>query len=235
MGQNCEQNGHTSACVQLIGLAVACIAARGMTDGDGPPRAQQMADRILEFACESGIGRSFDEGEKSMLARPAGAWSQMERNQASWLFEGLSVLAWAVKQSQLPAFETKCHATQVGLALGLFKPGTAEQMGLWPMRSLEEITPWAAHYFALNWRLHHYFVKPEKIDFEVVLRDQNWPPSVRKSLDLIDGDLILDGRALPEVGEARLSEVFGIVRERCKAFRWLTGYDASYATVAPVQ
>jgi hypothetical protein len=58
MGQNCEQNGHTSACVQLIGLAVACIAARGMTDGDGPPRAQQMADRILEFASESATARN---------------------------------------------------------------------------------------------------------------------------------------------------------------------------------
>jgi len=234
MGQECRPEGHTSDCVHRMGLAVACMTARGLTDGDESPKAQKMADRILEFTLEAGLAASFDAGEMGMLQAPAGSWSPAERNQARWLAQGIAVLAWTLGQAELPASGVRCQAAPVSLALGLFRPGMREQIGAWEMRGLEEILPWAAHYFALNWRLHQYLAKPEKFDFAGLLRDPKWQRSVRDGIELADGDLTIDGRPLQQVGQERLYEVFAIVRERCKAFRWLTGYDKSYATVTRV-
>jgi hypothetical protein len=211
------------------------MAARGMTDGDEVSKAETMAARILEFVEQAEIEDTLDAGEKALLRQPAGSWSQLERNQASWLVEGVAVLAWTLCRAELPAYGTKCQAAPVSLSLGLFRPEVREQIGEWETRGQEEIAVWAARYFALHFRLHHYFAQAQKMDFAEVLRDPKWPHSVRDGLELVDGDLAIDGKALAEVGPERLGEVFSIVRERCKAFRWLTGYDKSYATVTRVQ
>ena len=233
MGLNCTLQRHTAESVHRVGLAVACMACRGMTDGD-EGQAQRMASKILEFVREAGIEDALDEEEMRLLRSRSGSWSQVERVQASWLVEGVGVLAWTLDQAELPKFDAKCQAVGVSLSLGLFQPGVRDEIGLWSTRRQEEIATGAAYYFALHWRLQRYLVKPEKMDLAGALRDSKWPQPVLDGLDLAVGDLTIDGGPLEEVRRERLGEVFCIVRERCKAFRWLTGYDRSYPTVMRV-
>ena len=54
-------------------------------------------------------------------------------------------------------------------------------------------------------------------------------------VELIDGDLAIDGLPLAQVPHERAGEVFFVIRERFNAFKWLQGYAPQYAADTTIQ
>jgi hypothetical protein len=192
--------------------------------------ASEMAEKILTFVNGVGITDEFLPGETRLLNAPFGTLTDFERVETSWLVEGMLVLAWAIGKAELPKFGTKCNAASVSIGLGMFRPGTKERLTQAVLRDPGEIEAAALSYLALNWRIGKFIADPrEKLDFVASLKDPNSPHLVVDGVELVDGDMAIDGLPLPKVKRDRFGEVFTIVRQRFNAFKWLQGYATQYA------
>ena len=211
-------------------LALAYLACRAMIDGNTNPNAAKMAENIKVFTKGVGIDDQFLAPEARLLSSPFGSLAAFQRFEASWLVEGMVVLAWSLGKAELPRFDTKCNAGPGSMALGMFRPGTKEKLGASVLRDPEEIENAAVRYLALNWRIGKFASNPlEKFDLVASLQSPGSPHLVVDGIDLHDGDLVINGLPLGRVPRERLEEIFGIVRERFNALKWLQGYSANYS------
>ena len=58
-----------------------------------------------------------------------------------------------------------------------------------------------------------------------------WAPLTVAELDLIDGDLAVQGERIERLSEDQYHMATSIARERHKAFNWLLGFDRIYSLV----
>jgi hypothetical protein len=234
MCQPAQGSTHVAQCVYSMALGQCYLACRAMIDGDPDPEAQEMADRILTFTREAGIYDTYEPAEVRLLQAPFGSLPRRERVALSWAVEGVAVMAWALGKAALPPFDTRTQGAPIGCALGLFQHGSPEFLQEAKLRSPADIQMCALSYTVLSWRLAQYLQHREKVDFAARLREPDGPHMIVDGINLQGGDLAVDGMPLDQIEEDRLVEVCSIVRERHKAFRWLLGYDKSYAAVTTV-
>lgn len=234
MCQPVQGSTHVAKCVYSMALGQCYLACRAMIDGDPDPEAQAMADRILAFTREAGIYETYEPAEIRLLQAPFGSLPRPERVALSWAVEGVAVMAWALGKAPLPPFDIRTQGAPIGCALGLFEHGSPEFLQEAKLRSPAEIQMCALSYTVLSWRLAQYIENRARLDFAARLKEPDGPHMIVDGINLQDGDLAIDGMPIDQVDEDRLVEVCSIVRERHKAFRWLLGYEKSYAAVATV-
>lgn len=222
--------------VHRRGLALAYLTCRALIDADPNPRAREMSEKILFFVNGVGLTSDLLPHEMRLLKAPFGSLNETECAATSWLSEGMVLLAWAIGHAELPDFRTKCHPGPAAINLGMFRPGTKDRLAQATLRDPMEIEMKALTYLALNWRIGHFLLNPaEKIDFAARLKDPQSPHLLVDEVELLDGDMAIDGVPLVEVPHQRAGEVAFIVRERFNALQWLQGYAEHYSTEATVQ
>jgi uncharacterized protein DUF4272 len=220
--------------VHRRGLALAYLTCRAMIDAD--PGAKKMSDNILIFIDGVGLAQDLLPHELRMLQAPFGSLSARECAGTSWLSEGMAVLAWSVGLFDLPAPNQKCHPGPPAINLGMFQPGTKDRLATAVLRNADEIEMKSLTYLALNWRIGHFVTNPaEKMDLASKLKDPASPHLLVDEVELIDGDLAIDGLPLAQVPHERAGEVFFVIRERFNAFKWLQGYAPQYAADTTIQ
>lgn len=91
-------------------------------------------------------------------------------------------------------------------------------------------------YLTLNWRIGHFVMNPkDRMDLAAKLKDPKSPHLLVDEVELVDGDMAVDGLPLAQVPRARAGEVFFVIRERFNAFKWMQGYSAEYSAMTSVQ
>jgi hypothetical protein len=207
-----------------------------MIDGDSNPGAKKMSDAILTFVNGVGIANELLPREIQLLDAPFGTISEPDRIATSWLSEGMTVLAWSIGLAELPDFQTKCHPGPGSISLGMFRPGTRERLSQAALRDAAEIEMKSLTYLALNWRIGQFVLDPAAtLDFAARLKDPHSPDLLVDEIELVDGDMAIDGLPLSKVPHERAGEVFYVVRERFNAFRWLQGFSPAYSTSTSIQ
>lgn len=227
---NQEPHLRIAESVHKRALVLAYLTCRAMIDADPSPGARKMSDNILLFVNGVGLVDDLLPHEMSMLSAPFGTLGEPECAQTSWLSEGMVVLAWAIGLTDLPGPRTKCDPGPAAVSLGMFQPGTKDRLAQAVLRVPDEIESKSLTYLTLNWRIGQFIQSPkEKVDLEAKIKDPESPHLLVDEVELIDGDMAIDGLPLSAVAHERAGEVFFTVRERFNAFKWLQGYSTHYS------
>jgi hypothetical protein len=233
----CQQSTgvlHSARCVHETALLLSYLACRAMIDGERSSGAEAMAGKIPALIRQEEIG-GLDAAEIRFINSPFGSLTVAERCEASWLIEGMAVLAWALEKAELPSFWQRVDAAHISDKLGMFRPGVKDGLARAALRDSEEIGTAALSYAALHWRLAKHNENPGKVDFEEHLKHPDTGVALAHDFELLEGDIVIDGAPLERITRQRFLEIWCIVRERIKAFRWLLGFDHGYGTLTMVQ
>jgi hypothetical protein len=167
----------------------------------------------------------------SLLSAPLGTLSERQVIDGSWRGEGLGVLAWALGRYELPSYQQAISSPDAADTIGFLTPEAAELIESAVLREPEELELLAERLLALHWRLRQFSIRPEYMDFGSFARTAYFGPLDVEGLELVRGDLAIDGRPLMDVGEARWRECLSIALERQQAANWLCGQEALYSDV----
>jgi hypothetical protein len=178
-------------------------------------------------------GLTLDAAEKRFVNTPFGALQPSQRTEASWLIEGMAVLAWAIELAELPPFYRLVKGAKVSKALGIFQRDAKERIERSTLRNPDEIVMGARTYSALMWRLNEHHKERRPVEFWKKLSDQDGHLVV-DGLEFLDGDLAIEGLPLDRVPDEKLGMVGAIAFQRARRFRWLLGFERGESTVTTV-
>jgi Domain of unknown function (DUF4272) len=210
------------------------MAYKGMVDGNENRKAAEMVNSIPGIFQQDWMeGLTLDAGEQRFVNAPFGTLQPDQRAEASWLIEGMAMLAWAVDVTKLPPFYRMINGAEVSKALGIFQTDARERIEQATLRNPDEIIIGAHTYAALMWRLNEYQKERKPVAFSKKLSDADGHPIV-DGLEFMDGDLAIDGLSLDKIPDEKLGMVGAIAYQRNRQFRWLLGFERGESTVTTV-
>lgn len=210
------------------------MAYKGMVDGSDHPKAAEMVNSIPGiFRQEWMQGLFLDPSEERFVNASFGTLHPRQRAEASWLTEGMAVLAWALELADLPPFYQIVKGAEVSKALGIFQRDASERIERAMLRNPDEIILGASIYGALMWRLNEYLRERKPLEFRKKLIDQG-SHQVVAGLEFMEEDLAIEGSPLNKVPDEKLSSIGGIIYQRNRRFRWLLGFERGESTVTTV-
>lgn len=233
----CDSAGpiaHSAQCIHRTGLFLSYMAYKGMVDGNDHPRAAERVNSIPAIFRQDWMeGLTLDAGEKRFVNAPFGTLQPYQRIEASWLVEGMAVLAWALELSELPSFYQKTNGAVVSMALGIFQSDAKERIERATLRNPDEIVMGARTYGSLLWRLSEYLKERKPVEFSKKLTDPDGHLLV-DGLEFLNGDLAIEGLSLDQTPDEKLSLIGAIAYQRNRQFRWLLGFERGESTVTTV-
>lgn len=213
----------------LVLSALCCRS--GIEDDADNPEAEAFRRDVLAWLEEVGASEEAEPEERAVLSAPLGTLTERQVIDCGWRAEGLGVLAWALGRCDLPSYQTTVSAPDVADTIDFMKPEAARMIDGAKLRDSEQLETLAERLLALHWRLRQFSLNPEHMDFESFARTAYFGPLDVGGLDLVRGDLAVDGRPLMDVGESRWNECMSIARERQQAANWLCGQEVLYSDV----
>ncbi len=211
---------------------LAAVSCRGLIEQDAAePQAEEFRRSVREWLGRIGADAEAEAAELRILDLPLGQLTSREAMDAGWRSEGLVVLAWALGRTALPAFSAMCNPSDVANALGFLQPREATVLAAPTLRAVAEIDGMEHHYLTVHWRIREFGLRRRAIDFAAYIAKCQWGPLSAAGLTLVDGELAIDGVALPNVEPGRLQAVRSIVQERHQALNWLAGWEPVYSAV----
>ena len=140
------------------------------------------------------------------------------------------MLAWALGCSEIPAHDDLVEFYSMWQDLGRLNVEAAKQLLDNPIVvTRDEIRSLRGQLFAVHWRLRHFRLNREVIDFEDFAMTCWFGPLDMDNLPLIDGDLSVPGTRLDRTLQDRLESAGSIAMERHKASNWLRDGPARYS------
>lgn len=213
-------------------LVLAALCCRsGIEDDADNPDAEAFRRDVLAWLGEVSAGEEAESEELAVLSAPLGTLTERQVIDCGWRAEGLGVLAWALGRYDLPSYATAVNAADVADALEFMTPEAAHTIDSAVLRDSGQLETLAERLLALHWRLRQFSLNPEHMDFESSARTAYLGPLDVEGLELVRGDLAIDGRPLMDVGEPRWNECMSIARERQQAANWLCGQEVLYSDV----
>ena len=200
-------------------------------DADAATYAETVRREMLAWLAAVGALDEAEREERRLLEAPLGSLDAQRTTDAGWRSEGLGVLAWALRRSELPSYQDTVRPADVAGALGFMSPAGAALLSAAALREAEELETLAARLFALHWRLREFSLRPRHMDFATFARTAPFGPLIVTGLQFADGDLAIDGRPLARVAEERWRQCMSIAQERQQAANWLCGYGRVYSEV----
>ena len=154
---------------------------------------------------------------------------------STWRLEGLVVLAWALRKSEIPPHDQLVNMNPLWKNLGLFDAEAAAKLLASPvLRAREEIGTLRSRLFALHWRLRNFRLRPQVMDFADFAKTCWFGPLDLNGLPLVKGDLALNRKRLDKASADVFSSAHSAAHERHQAVNWLWEgpEDYSEASVA---
>ncbi|MCC2668581.1 MAG: hypothetical protein K0Q72_1052 [Armatimonadetes bacterium] len=211
----------------LILSAMICRAHLDAAPGD--PEARTLHGRIDDWLQRLGLHELLAPEEASILTAPLGGLEARKRIQATWLVEGLAILAWALGRYPLPALAAKVDVYDVTAELGFLAEDAAGLLDQPELRPVEELNACREVLYAVHCRLRDVRRRPERNDFHQWL-EPTWLEALGLTPEAViaAGDLAIDGLPLHRADPARVQEVEAIVYERHRAAIWLAGEEPGF-------
>jgi hypothetical protein len=209
-------------------LVLATISCRGIIDGDwSNPDAPDLARRARDWIHKLGLADDLTDWEHHILNADFGSLADRDKVNASWLSEGLVVLAWALQRIALPGFDRQCDPERTAVALGFLQSQSSTVLIAPDLRPRKDLDDFSDFIYNLHWRLRD-FGRP--YDFRsMASKDGEDPPLMRFGLVLVENDIGIAGKPLHRSEDEPRRIVQSITRERHRASSWLVGLsDANY-------
>lgn len=215
-------------------LALTAVATRatieldhiqGALDADeGESHRQQM----LSWITELDIDNEFEPQEWKVIQRPVGGLEEQDFINAMWRVEGLAVLAWALNLHPIPDYDELVVPMELYSSIGLNEAEAGKSLLANPeLRSVDEIKVMTEHLLALHWRVRHFSIRAERMDF-VEFSKECWFGSFDLSrFRTADRDLAIGDVGIVDADPEEVSRVGSLAMERHKAINWLRGYGST--------
>lgn len=209
-------------------LLSAVVARAYLEEGAADPHTEQLRGQIRTWLAELDLLPTATAAEQRQLERPVGRLSSREQVDASWLCEGLAVLAWALGRNELPEPDAHVDPRQVAGSLGFLEPSAGALLALPTLRPDEELALALARCTLIRERLAAFAQRPEALDLEALAQGAQLGPLVLAGVPLHGGDLRIDGAPLVQAHAERVAEVTSAAIERLRALAWLRGEGPLY-------
>ncbi len=213
-------------------MVLAAVSCRGLIERDAAdPGAEKLRLRVREWLGRIGVADEMEASEAALVDLPLGQLAERAQIHASWVSEGMVVLAWALGYAELPAIHVQCDPSGVANAMGFLCDRNDTPLGGPRLRDQSEVEHWTDTYLTLHWRLREFGRTRERLDFPAFVSACSWGPLTLDELEMVDRDLAIAGTRIDRVETDTLQRTMSIAQERHRAFNWLLGYDALWSEV----
>ena len=210
-------------------LVLSAVVARAyLEEGAGDPHTEQLRAQILAWLSELDLSGAATAAEQKQLQRPVGRLAPREQVDASWLCEGLAVLAWGLGRAELPDADAHVDPRHVASSLGFLEASAGALLALPTLRPDEELALALARLTLIRERLAAFAQRPESIDLCALAEGAALGPLVLAGVPLQEGDLRIDGKPLAQASAERVAEVTSSAIERSRALAWVRGEGPLY-------
>lgn len=213
-------------------LALAALCGRALLEQEdlSDPGVENTRQRILQWIKAIGIGDELEPQEWKVLQRPLGGVEQQDIVNASWRLEGLGVLTWALNRFELPPLDQCVEAGKLLPSVGILSVEHATALiSEPPLRPMSELKSLQLRLLAIHWRLVHFRLKPEAMNFAEFARTAWFGPLDITDVRLIDNDLAVGDHAIADGQRELVNAVSSSAMERHLAINWLCGRSAVYS------
>ncbi len=215
-------------------LALGTLVRRGMQEAllapvdDAAQRAEavrvqeQTAAVQRKWLEDTGLMAHLTPGERTLLDRPFGTWTEEERAHASWRHEALAALAWALgRRAGLTPFHQPLEQVDVTEELGVGGDPAAlvTDAELLDEHALADAAEQARLW---HWRAAMAAEKPGKRLKSV--REAAEHASRCGWAGMVDGDFDVDGTPFRDLPPETVDVVANVAAERLTAVEWLLGH-----------
>lgn len=213
-------------------LVLCALACRGFVERDREQRgtAEFWSEARAWFA-SLGVDDELEGHERKVLDARLGSLQAQAAIDLGWLSEGMVVLGWALARVELPGITQACDPGCVATSLGFRERPERTVLAAPSLRPHEDLQRTAATLLTAHWRLREFSRRPKALDFAAYVARCEWADLRLDELELVDGDLALDGTPLTACDARTRSHVTSIVRERHRAANWLLGDAPSWSDV----
>jgi hypothetical protein len=207
-------------------LVLAAVACRAFIDDEknDPKGAAKLAKRSFDWLRTLGLDADLTDWERKILCTKFGCLEDHDRMNASWLAEGLVVLAWALKCADLPAFDIQCDPSATANTLGYLQPRADTVLTEPRLHSSDELAEYNEFVYNLHWRTRNFSLNHSRYDFESLARKAWGEPVLRFGLKLCERDIKLGDGPLFKAKGSSWRRLASITQERHRASNWLIGY-----------
>jgi hypothetical protein len=221
-----------AARVAARALVLTAVTARGHLERDDDrPHAAENHGMLCQWLDGLGIADEIEADEHALIRAALGSLEQQAMVDAMWRGEAIVALAWSLGCAGLPRYDETCDSMYVARLLGFMRERSMTALARPSLRPSTEIAHWANTYLTLHWRLRQFSISKDRIPFADYVAWARWGPLTVAELDLIDGDLAVQGERIERLSEDRYHLSTSIARERHKAFNWLLGHHPIYSEV----
>jgi hypothetical protein len=213
-------------------LVLTAVTARGQIErADDKGRAEEHRRDICHWLDHLDIAREIEPSEHALIRAPVGSLDQQSMTDAVWRGEAIVPLAWSLGRTELPHCDEMCDSFEVAKRLGFLREGPSTALARPSLRPPADIAHWANTYLTLHWRLKQFSISQDRIPFADYVAWATWGPLTVAELDLLDGDLAVQGERIDRISRDQYDRATSIARERHKAFNWLLGFVRIYSLV----
>lgn len=202
-------------------VVTAAVAARALNEVEGTYLAEAR-DALLTWVEDTGAAVELEPWEATLLAAAPGGVDERDLVDGSWRTEGALVLAWALGLMDLPAPDVVAVPGEVFASIGLADPDLTRSalVGVSP-RSADELEVLRCRLLTVHWRLNQQRLHPGPLELASAVEAHRWGPLTVDGLELVGGDLAVDGRPLAEADPEAVRRATSIAVERHRAVNWL--------------
>lgn len=213
-------------------LVLSAVSCRALIEKDAHEAgAETLRQGVVHWLDSIGVTGEMEPAEIALLSTPLGKLDRKTQLNATWQCEGMVVLAWALNCAELPPVHIECEPIDTALAMGFLDDRANTPLYRPVLRHRSEIEAWADIYLTLHWRLRQFSWEPGPMDFVAYVSACKWASLRLDRLEILDGDLAIDGVCIDKVANATYRRTLSITQERHQAFNWLLGFEPLYSHV----
>jgi uncharacterized protein DUF4272 len=201
-------------------LILSAVGLRGSLERERPPDAESRRGELLRWLTEVGLDDECEDDELALLDTEIGSLDEQSMIDAVWRSEGAVALGWGLGVCDLPPHDEVCAPNALHQALGLMQelPSVLRGPALRPTQALSRIEACLGAVYA---RLEHFSLRPGPAQLAAFVANREEAEEILADIDLIEGDLPVDGLPLHRAEPEAVAVAESIAVERLQAVRWL--------------
>lgn len=212
-------------------FCLSAVVCRSFIDEANNDHCTQVQAAMKSWLEDVRAEQELELWEADCINTPTGSLAPQLRTNASWLSEGLAVLAWALNLLDLPPHDECVDPKQVTDAAAFLQPDAQSLLQRAEPREAEEIEQGADRAFAIHWRLRQHQLDGRPLNFGEFAKSAWFGPLNIDGIPLAEGDLAIQGQPLTQAPAGLVATALSSARERHQAFNWLLGHEEIYSQV----
>jgi hypothetical protein len=211
----------------LVQSAVVCRGSLELDASD--PDVGETFDRLRAWLEQMALAAEMEPIEAQILSAPLGSLNRRQAINASWAAEGLAVLAWALRRSDLPRHDVQVDPFDLTASLGFLEEDARALVDRAELRSIDELRACREVLYAIHSRYAQRRRTRRRIDFTRWIEPE-WLALlyIDRSTFLACGDLAVDGEAIEDADDSLVRVGEWIAQRRHQASIWLVGESPIY-------